>query len=216
LFLGLVLGYLVVSTLGTMSEASSSEAEAEQWEQRETEVLASFGQAAGINVDQRLAIRRQQDLEESLTLVAASQFDLPSAVASVGSVVVPGARPVEFRLGYLASSASDLSTLDPAKGAPLELLASAQGYLEGVEWAASVSALPGLYDPQAFPDGAQAVRVTAFVPLGVPPDVLVQRLASQGIVYEAPRDPVQPTAPESAKKASESASSQAAEGETSE
>jgi len=203
LLLGVVLGYLVVSTLGTMSSASSAEAEAEQWKQRETEVLASFGQATGINVDQRLAIKRQQDLEEALDLVAASQFDLPSAVAAVNSVVVPGARPVEFRLGYLASTANDLSTLDPAKGAPVEVLAAAQGYLEGVEWAAGVSSLPGLYDAQAFPDGAQAVQVTGFVPLGIPPSVLVQRWADLGITYEPPRDPVQPTAPASAKKAAE-------------
>lgn len=200
LLLGVALGYLVVSTMSTLSAASSAEAEAEQWKQRESQVLASFGEATGINVDQRLAIERQQDLEESLVLIAAGQFDLPATISSVNSVVVPGARPVDFKLGFLAVSGKDATSLDPAKGAPLEVLASAQGYLEGVEWAAGISALPGLYDAQAFPNGAEAVQISAFVPLGVPPSVLIDRLASQGIVYEAPAEPVQASAPTPPKK----------------
>lgn len=205
LLLGVLLGYMVMSVVSTMSAASSAEAEAEQWKQRETEVIASFGQAAGINVDQRLAIERQQALEEALVTIAAGQFDLSSAMGELNTVVVPGAAPVEFRAGFLAVTANELSTLDPAKGAPAEVLAAADGYLQGVEWAAGVAALPGFYDSQAFPEGAQAVLITSFIPLGTPPAVLVQRLADLGIVYETPREPMQATAPESAKKAASEA-----------
>ena len=212
--LGLLLAYMLVSVVSTAATASSMESEAEQWKQREAQVIASFGQAAGINVDQRLAIERRKALEESLVTIASGQFDMEAALAEVNSVVVPGASAVEFRAGFLASSADDLTTLDPAKGAPVEVLGESDGYLPGVEWAAGVAALPGFYDGQGIPDGATTVLVTAYLPLGTPPAVLVQRLADQGIVYVAPKAPVQVTAPESAKKKSaEDAASDAASSE---